>query len=667
MDKTVRLWHVSRMECLCCFKHSDFVTSISFHPRDDRFFLAGSLDSKLRLWSIPDKSVAYWNHLPDLVTAVAFTPDGKTSIAGCLNGFCLFYETEGLKYSTQIHVRSAHGRNTKGSKITGIQTIHYPPHDLDAEVKLLITSNDSRIRLYNFRDKSLETKFRGNENTCSQIHASFSDDTRYVICGSEDRKVYLWSTGPVEGEKKEKRPVEMFTAHSAIVTAAVMAPLKTRQMLGRSGDPIYDLCNPPPVTLVSRTESRGSSRPPTESDKRPNELSMSAAATLVEQRTRSVTLAEESPSYIARSAHQDGDIIVSADYMGSIKVFRQDCAYSRRRNESWDTSSTFSKKIGSGILNRSASIATRNGAKARRASTSSHQPSDRIISWRNGISSNTSLDNVFKNGDRTRSTSPRKLTFTRQPHPPGSTPLTYHNAAPASISTSSPPSSLHDPSMDNHNNQNSNRISNTGRVPYKTEMSHSIPSQQRQQPQSPPRSLPPSKPTTTEDPDVDPDPLMLQQGDQSLAFWNFSNWNRPNVPAPPTRTQSNDQRPRFSRQNSVVSAVSALSSEMDEERERLGGGRGGEVGEEDEGEQMLSCRSCGSGNFKAMKVRGSEGGQRLVCTKYVQSFILVPLLHFYFSSSYFVLLCMTSPGPTEHHARLTMMVKLTYNRCGTPV
>jgi len=33
MDKTVRLWHISRKECLCCFQHIDFVTAIAFHPR----------------------------------------------------------------------------------------------------------------------------------------------------------------------------------------------------------------------------------------------------------------------------------------------------------------------------------------------------------------------------------------------------------------------------------------------------------------------------------------------------------------------------------------------------------------------------------------------------------------------------------------------------------
>jgi WD40 repeat protein len=40
------------------FQHIDFVTAIAFHPRNDQFFLSGSLDGKLRLWNIPDKKVA---------------------------------------------------------------------------------------------------------------------------------------------------------------------------------------------------------------------------------------------------------------------------------------------------------------------------------------------------------------------------------------------------------------------------------------------------------------------------------------------------------------------------------------------------------------------------------------------------------------------------------
>ena len=34
-----------------------------FYVQDDRYFLSGSLDGKLRLWNIPDKKVALWNEI----------------------------------------------------------------------------------------------------------------------------------------------------------------------------------------------------------------------------------------------------------------------------------------------------------------------------------------------------------------------------------------------------------------------------------------------------------------------------------------------------------------------------------------------------------------------------------------------------------------------------
>lgn len=408
MDKTVRLWHVSRSECLCAFKHHDFVTSIAFHPRDDRFFLAGSLDAKLRLWSIPDKAVAYWVNVPDMVTAVAFTPDGKSCIAGCLNGLCLFYDTEKLKLHSQLHVRSARGRNTKGSKITGIDTITFPPSDPNGDVKLLITSNDSRIRMYNYKDRNLEIKFRGNENTCSQIHATFSDDGRHVICGSEDKRVYIWPTGPSEKQDQDKRPVEILEAHSAIVTSAILAPTKTRQSLAQSGDPIYDLCNPPPVTLMGN-DSGYSSRALIESSPSIKEPGPTSAPRSSNHATR----AEGSPAYLARHAHPGGSIIVTADYLGQIKIFRQDCAFQKRRYESFDSTSLFSK---SRLLVRSGSFSARTSLSSARNSmtliNSRNHSTDRIINRPNsitsGITSNADGVDVHSNAHRTRSDSPRK-------------------------------------------------------------------------------------------------------------------------------------------------------------------------------------------------------------------------------------------------------------------
>ncbi|KAH0547573.1 hypothetical protein FGG08_000298 [Glutinoglossum americanum] len=586
MDKTVRLWHASRPECLCCFRHTDFVTSIAFHPRDDRFFLAGSQDSKLRLWSIPDKRVEFWNQLPDPITAVAFTPDGTTSIAGCLTGLCHFYETEGLKYNTQIHVRSAHGRNARGSKITGLQAINYPTDDPNGEIKLLVTSNDSRVRLYNLRDKSLEMKFKRHENISSQIHASFSDDAKHVICGSEDRRVYIWSTSPVEGERKDKRPVEFFEAHSSIVTSALLAPTKTRQLLGGSGDLMYDLCNPPPVTLVSRSDSRASSKPRTERSSEPSvPTTPPTAATAA---PRPPTKPEESPIYLARSTHFDGNIIVTADNRGRIKVFRQDCAYQKRRSDSWETSSTFSKKIGTGILGRSGSITTRHSARSRRNSSTNQLPTDRILSWRNSVGSNMSLDGGTRNSSaRQRSTSPRKSashhSYSSTPttrHPPSSIPLISTQTPPAYAST--PPQSVRKSSISERPSKPSRTISSS--TAQRAVMADFDSRQESE-------------------------PLMLQEGGQSLAFWNTLTWKSQSPLGKPDPDKLGP--PPGGSRKSTASGASLLSSDDD-----VGEFGGTSEGSEGEGE-ALRCRKCGGASFRAKAGRriGPEVKQRLVCVK----------------------------------------------------
>jgi WD40 repeat protein len=42
LDKSVRLWHLSQPECLRAFEHSDFVTSVQFHPSDAQRFVSGA-------------------------------------------------------------------------------------------------------------------------------------------------------------------------------------------------------------------------------------------------------------------------------------------------------------------------------------------------------------------------------------------------------------------------------------------------------------------------------------------------------------------------------------------------------------------------------------------------------------------------------------------------
>lgn len=93
-----------------------------FILQDDRYFLSGSLDGKLRLWHIPDKKVALWNEVEQVkfITAIAFVKNGRFAVVGTYDGRCFFYSTDQLKYHTVIDVRSSRGKNARGHKVRAI-------------------------------------------------------------------------------------------------------------------------------------------------------------------------------------------------------------------------------------------------------------------------------------------------------------------------------------------------------------------------------------------------------------------------------------------------------------------------------------------------------------------------------------------------------------------
>ncbi|XP_070170582.1 WD repeat-containing protein 44 isoform X2 [Polyergus mexicanus] len=287
MDKTVRLWHISRKECLCCFQHIDFVTAIVFHPRDDRYFLSGSLDGKLRLWNIPDKKVAVWNEVDGhtkLITAANFCQNGKFAVVGSYDGRCIFYNTDQLKYHTQIHVRSTRGKNSTGRKISGIEP-------MPGEDKILVTSNDSRIRLYDLRDLNLSCKYKGYVNISSQIKASFSPDGQYIVSGSENQCIYIWKThhdySKFSSVRRDRNDFwEGIKAHNAVVTCAVFAP------------------NPDSIMKQIEAREQWESKEEAKSVDSSN-IGVVPVDPVVEQRTKGC----------------GGHVLVSADFNGCIKVF----------------------------------------------------------------------------------------------------------------------------------------------------------------------------------------------------------------------------------------------------------------------------------------------------------------------------------------------------------
>ena len=143
--------HIYKQDCLCCFVHKSIISSICFHPKDDRFFVSACLSGQLRLWSIDEKKIVRWNEInrnqsPNcFVTAICFCQEGKTIAVGTYDGKCVLYQTDvnnfvfkqsrlqtktfflifkqHLKYYSLINAKSRH-RNSKNNKITGIEVLH---------------------------------------------------------------------------------------------------------------------------------------------------------------------------------------------------------------------------------------------------------------------------------------------------------------------------------------------------------------------------------------------------------------------------------------------------------------------------------------------------------------------------------------------------------------
>jgi WD40 repeat protein len=153
---------------------------------------------------------------------------------------------------------------------------------MPGEDKILVTSNDSRIRLYDLRDLNLSCKYKGYVNVSSQIKASFSHDGKYIISGSENQCIYIWKThhdySKFSSVRRDRNDFwEGIKAHNAVVTCAVFAPN--------------------PDNIIRQIEEQEGTA------------------------NASQNVQVEDPMVVQRTKGCGGYVLISADFSGCIKVF----------------------------------------------------------------------------------------------------------------------------------------------------------------------------------------------------------------------------------------------------------------------------------------------------------------------------------------------------------
>lgn len=99
-DRTVRVWDVTKNQCVMSFTIEDGVTTVAISP-DNRFLAAGSLDRSVRVWSINDgtllERLEETNGNPghkDSVYSVAFSPSSRELVSGSLDRTIRMWEMQ---------------------------------------------------------------------------------------------------------------------------------------------------------------------------------------------------------------------------------------------------------------------------------------------------------------------------------------------------------------------------------------------------------------------------------------------------------------------------------------------------------------------------------------------------------------------------------------------
>jgi len=214
-------------------------------------------------------------------------------------------------------VKNKRGQHARGKKITGLSFV--PGRDPSSSAALLISSNDSRIRLYD--GYTLRTKYKGHHNSSTQIRASFSPKGDYIICGSDDGAVYIWSTAKTYLPGSPERPTESNRSRTGAAVpgeAPSQSPPKEKnasyESFQAAGDVVTVALFAPECT--HRTEES---------------MSPTAAATPLSAEFRNVVGALQGAGPAGRGAEvallngaqgsARGQVIVTSGYGGEIRIY----------------------------------------------------------------------------------------------------------------------------------------------------------------------------------------------------------------------------------------------------------------------------------------------------------------------------------------------------------
>ncbi len=179
--------------------HSNLVTSVAYSP--DGKTLASGGDKTIKLWAVKTGNLlqTFTGH-SNLVTSVAYSPDGKT-LASASNDNTI--KLWAVKTGNLLHTFTGHSY--------WVGSVAYSP---DGQT-LASASNDNTIKLWDVKTGNLLHTFVGHSNSVWSV--AYSPDGQTLASGSRDNTIKLW-------EVKTGNLLQIFTGHFHWVTSVAYSP-----------------------------------------------------------------------------------------------------------------------------------------------------------------------------------------------------------------------------------------------------------------------------------------------------------------------------------------------------------------------------------------------------------------------------------------------------------
>lgn len=187
LDGMVYKWDVAQSSPVGVFKHKAEVAFLATHPLNEDFFLTGCKDQRVRIWNLNNGRVESDFSVNCEITAGKFTPSGLIVVGlsvGMVYVLSFNCFSKGLEMVRTLDCRNTRGPKRSGRKITGF--------DFYGEL-CLISSNDSRIRLFDLESFEIRQKYKGHRNEGSMVAASIGGKGKFVISGSENGGGFIWN------------------------------------------------------------------------------------------------------------------------------------------------------------------------------------------------------------------------------------------------------------------------------------------------------------------------------------------------------------------------------------------------------------------------------------------------------------------------------------------